>query len=780
MKRKLETPGLFPVEPEPAPSAPKRGGRKPRAQEEPAPLEHGFYVDVAVQRPLRCEFTYAVPARLRAEIALGVRVAVPFGPRREIGVVTRVREETDVPTDKLKSVAAVLDPDARIGPDLFELTRWMSSYYACSWGEALGAVMPAALKKEGGGRRVAMIAEARAATAEELEDLEKRSAAAFRLLRALHDIGAPAEARDLCRKLNVSDSSVHTLVRRGLATRTQVLAHADPLDSAPVPSARVRPEALSADQTTALDALGKALEGGEFTTFLLQGVTGSGKTEVYLRAIEAALARGKGAIVIVPEIALTPQTVGWFRSRFGSVAVLHSRMTDVQRRSMWLAVQRGEARVVVGARSAVFAPVKDLGVVVVDEEHEPSFKQESSPRYHARDVAVMRARLSKAVCILGSATPALETWHNAKQGRYRHLHLRQRVSGGQLPKVEVVDLRAEKREGGQPVLFSHRLRQLLAEGLERGEQSILFLNRRGFAPTLWCAACGETLRCKHCDVGLTFHRKIGRVVCHSCCEEQVPPKHCPTCTAPLVHYLGAGSERVELALKKLLPAARVRRMDSDTMLRREDYEEALDAFGRGEIDVLVGTQMIAKGLDFPRVTVVGIVSADSSLHLPDFRAAERTFQLLAQVAGRAGRGALPGRIVIQTVTPEHPAIVCAAKHDFEGFAGPESRLRAELGYPPHGRLIRVVFEDDDLGRVHDVAAACAKLLREKASGGGLVLLGPAEAPISQVRGRHRQHLLVKAPAASPAIATARTLLLEFAGAETKTRVTIDIDPVSML
>ncbi|MBI5362674.1 MAG: primosomal protein N' [Planctomycetes bacterium] len=775
MSRRLETPGLFPIEPEE-----KRGGRRAKPLEAPAPLEHGFYVDVAVQRPLRCEFTYAVPSRLRAEIALGVRVAVPFGPRRELGVVTRVRDTTDVPADKLKSIATVLDPDARIGPDLFELTRWMSNYYACSWGEALGAVMPAAVKKEGGGRRVVMIAAAREASAEELEDLEKRSAAAFRLLRALREIEAPADARDLCRKLNVGDSSVHTLVRRGLVTRTHVLADVDPLDSAPVSSSRVRPAELSADQQTALKELETALAARAFATFLLQGVTGSGKTEVYLRAIESALALGRGAIVIVPEIALTPQTVGWFRSRFGSVAILHSRMTDAQRRGMWLAVQRGEARVVVGARSAVFAPVKDLGVIVVDEEHEPSFKQEGSPRYHARDVAVMRAKHANALCVLGSATPALETWHNARSGRYRHLHLRQRVSGGQLPKVEVVDLRGEKREGGQTVLFSHRLRQLLGEALERGEQSILFLNRRGFAPTLWCSVCGETLRCKHCDVGLTFHRKIGRVVCHSCCEEQMPPKNCPTCTAPLVHYLGAGSERVELALKKLLPHARVRRMDSDTMLRREDYEDALERFGKGEIDVLVGTQMIAKGLDFPRVTVVGIVSADSSLHLPDFRAAERTFQLLAQVAGRAGRGALAGRIVIQTVTPEHPAIVCAAKHDFEGFAGPETRLRAELGYPPHGRLIRVVFEDEDLGRVHDVATACAKLLREKASTDGLVVLGPAEAPISQVRGRHRQHLLVKAPAASPAIATARGLLLQFAENELKTRVTIDIDPVSML
>jgi len=764
--KKLVTPGLFPDERPPPPVQ--------------APVEHGLYADVAVNRPLRCEFTYAVPASLRGEIAPGVRVAVPFGPRREVGVVTLLRTSTDVPADKLKSIARVLDTEARIAPELFELTRWMSSYYACSWGEALAAVMPAAMKKESAGQRVSWIEAAGEPTAEALAELEKRTPKGFRLWRTLTELGQATELRDLCRKLNVTDSVAHTLVQHGLARITRRAAEVDPLVSSAADLARTRPEELSAEQAQALAAIAAPLRAGTFATFLLQGVTGSGKTEVYLRTIEAALALGRGAIVIVPEIALTPQTVGWFRSRFGQVAVLHSRMTDTQRRAMWLSVQRGEARVVVGARSAVFAPVANLGVVVVDEEHEPSFKQEGPPRYHARDVAVMRARLAQAVCILGSATPALESWHNARQGRYEHLHLRGRVRGGALPKVEVVDLRAERREGPEPVLFSTHLQGLLRATLERGEQSILFLNRRGFAPTLWCSSCGETARCKDCDVGLTFHKRIRRVVCHSCCEEQPPPKHCPTCTAPLVHYLGAGSERVEATLAKLLPQARVRRMDSDTMLRREDYERVLDEFGRGAIDVLVGTQMIAKGLDFPRVTLVGIVSADSSLHLPDLRAAERTFQLLAQVAGRAGRGALPGRIVIQTTTPTHPAILCAAQHDYERFAAQESKLRQELGYPPHGRLIRVVFEDEDLGHVHDVAQACAVELRARAAEFGTQLLGPAECPISQVRGRHRQHLLLKSPPTNPGLTAARSLLIAFAENETRARVTIDVDPVSML
>jgi primosomal protein N' (replication factor Y) len=447
---------------------------------------------------------------------------------------------------------------------------------------------------------------------------------------------------------------------------------------------------------------------------------------------------------------------------------------------MWLRVQRGTARVVVGARSAIFAPVRDLGVIVVDEEHEPSFKQDSVPRYHGRDVAERRAAIQGAVCILGSATPSLETWQSARERRITKLSLRERVGGGRMPRIEVVDLRTEKPEGKGPVLFSRRLQALLREALSRREQSILFLNRRGFAPVLWCSACGETVRCGTCDVTLTFHRRIRRAVCHACCAEIAPPAACPACTAPGLRYLGAGSERIEAELGKLLPGVRVRRMDSDTMLRREDYERTLESFGRGEIDVLVGTQMIAKGLDFPRVTVVGIVSADSALHLPDFRAAERTFQLLSQVAGRAGRGELPGEIVVQTTAPAHPAIVLAARHDFESFAAAESRLRSELGYPPHGRLLRAVIEDRNETQVVETSRACAELVRKLPDAKGIAVLGPAEAPIAMLRGRHRHHVLVKTAAAGEGFEAAREALRALAASTQRPRITVDVDPASML
>ena len=759
-------------------SKPARGAaraRKPARDPEPEARE---FVDVALNRPVRREFTYAVPDELVGKIVPGVRVAVPFGPRREMGVVVRRHDETVLDRSKIKRIAAVLDDEPMIGEDLIELTRWMSTYYACAWGEALSAVLPAALKREGGSRKITMIGVGPAVSAEALVELETSHPRHHRMLRTLIDLGEPIELRDLCRRINLSPAFAKWLEKKSLVEIRRVDAGADVLAASSV--VRRRPETLSKDQASALASISASVTAGTYATFLLQGVTGSGKTEVYLRAIETALEQGKGAIVIVPEIALTPQTVGWFRSRFGDVAVLHSRLTDAQRREMWLKVKRGECRVVVGARSAVFAPVARLGVIVVDEEHEPSFKQENSPRYHARDVAVMRANHAKCACVLGSATPALETWHNARNGRYTHLYLRERVQGGKMPKVDVVDLRAEAAEVKGTPLFSRRLMELLQRALARKEQAILFLNRRGFAPALWCGSCGENVRCKSCDVSLTFHKRIGRAVCHSCCEEIAPPKQCPTCSSPALRYLGAGSERIESVLGALLPDARLARMDSDTMLRREDYEDVLERFGKGEIDVLVGTQMIAKGLDFPRVTVVGIVAADNSLYMPDFRASERTFQLISQVSGRAGRGELAGEIVVQTTSPSHPAIAFAAKHDFEGFAAQEMRLRNDLGYPPFGRLVRVVFEDEDPGKVATGSVACAEMLKSAAREEGVTILGPSEAPIALLRGRTRRHMLLKAKASGQGLPRLRGMIQDWIDANPRPKTVIDVDPVAML
>ena len=791
-----EGPGLFgPMDPEPssrpAGRAPtKRAARREQGQTVPVLDTTGFLAcQVALRRPMRREYTYLVPPDNADSVIPGVRVAVPFAGKREVGVVVSLDETPEVAREKLKPVHSVMDVRPLIDEELLDLTRWMAREYACSWGEALAAVLPAPLKRERQRRKVVVVRIAEGVGEAQLAELETTQPKQHRVLRTLLDVQGPMERTELLRKLNVSGSPVETLARNGLVVIEKIDAQVDELVGADTP--RVRPERLSQEQEAAVEMLVRALdvppEDPAPKPHLLYGVTGSGKTEVYLRAIEEALARGRGAIVVVPEIALTPQTVGWFRSRFGRVAVLHSRMSDVQRLDEWLRAKSGEARVVVGARSALFAPVPDLGVVVVDEEHEPSFKQGSVPRYHARAVAVERARLAGAVCVLGSATPSLESWCRAEQGEYERIVLRSRVAGGELPEVEVVDLRAERQmaEG----LFSRRLEDLLTETLTRKEQVILFLNRRGFSPVLWCRACNETVRCRQCDQALTFHRRIQRVVCHSCCEELQPPAACPSCTAPALRFLGVGSERLEEALARRWPDARIARMDSDTMLRREDYEETLAAFGRGEIDVLTGTQMIAKGLDFPRVTLVGVVAADSGLHLPDFRASERTYQLLSQVSGRAGRGALAGRILVQTSVPDHAAITTAARHDYETFVKGELELRADLDYPPYGRLIRAVFEHEDEVRTSSTARAVAESLREALEGhidaGRVYVLGPGVAPISQLRGRYRWHLLVRVPGAfrpeyAEGFTAAREHLAGAAGSSGGVRVVVDIDPVGMM
>jgi primosomal protein N' (replication factor Y) (superfamily II helicase) len=776
---------LFPdaFEERPAKAAKKEKPKRPAK-------EYPLYCSVALNRPVHTEFTYGVPDELAEHIQVGMRVSVGFGGRgaakREVGVVVSVSKHCLIDLRKLRPITNVLDRAPLVDTELLGLTAWMAETYACAWGEALAILLPAPLKREATRRRVRFLVIhpdfAEQVPADVFHELESKQPKQHRLLRMLLEVGGRMELVELLRKTNLSDAPAKSLAKRGLVKIEYVEQTGAPLwvDEA---AARPTHETLSEDQAAAVQRIAEVQAGEAGHTFLLHGVTGSGKTEVYLRTIQEALDRGKGAILLVPEIVLTPQTVAWFRARFGEVAVLHSRMTDVQRLGMWMRVKSGEARVVVGARSALFAPVENLGVIILDEEHEPSFKQDSSPRYHAREVAVERARRTGAVCLLGSATPSLESWDRARRGEYERLLLRTRVGGGEMPRVDIVDMKLEKPGPGESRLFSRHLVQELNAALGRKEQGILFLNRRGFSPVMWCPNCKETISCAHCDVSLTWHRRVNRLICHSCCEEQVAPKACPACTAPGMRMLGVGSEQVESALRSEFPDARIQRMDSDTMHRREDYENCLEAFGRGELDLLVGTQMIAKGLDFPRVTVVGIVSADTSLHLPDFRASERTYQLVSQVAGRAGRGELKGRIFVQTNSPEHPSLQFAAKHDFEGFAKVECELRAELGYPPTGRLLRAIFEDEDADRVDLVAAQCAEWMGKALEGFHTPVLGPAPAPMSLLRGRHRRHILIKASLRSErgpeAFALARRALVAFALENRSTRVIIDVDPASL-
>jgi primosomal protein N' (replication factor Y) (superfamily II helicase) len=535
---------------------------------------------------------------------------------------------------------------------------------------------------------------------------------------------------------------------------------------------------LTTDQSRALDSVYNARG---FYPMLLHGVTGSGKTEIYMRAAEHFLERGKTSLILVPEIGLTPQLTDRFSARFpGKIAILHSALTKRQRIDEWLRIRAGETPIVIGTRSAVFAPLQNLGMIVVDEEHETSYKQEEVPRYHARATAVMRAKLSNAAVILGSATPSMESFHNSQSAKYQRIPLTTRVEDRELPDVQIVNMREEYAAQGKQVVLSQRLLQALFTRLERQEQTMILLNRRGFAAFLLCRKCGFTFQCNSCSVALTYHRSIHKLLCHYCGLARRPPSRCPECDSEYIHYVGEGTERLEAEVRQLFPEARIGRLDRDTMRHIRDYERVLGGFRKGEIDVLVGTQMIAKGHDFPRVTLVGVIGADAPLALPDFRAAERTFQLLTQVAGRSGRGDQPGEVVIQSYFPDHYTFQLAVKQRFEDFYGQESRYRRAMFYPPFASLAGIMVTDRDPTRAAGLARQIAEFLDSQRSN-AIRILGPAPAPLERIKRVHRHQLLIKSSSRS----TLHRILdrLQVYIEEKKigaTRVIIDVDPVSLL
>ncbi|MBI3616125.1 MAG: primosomal protein N' [Candidatus Omnitrophica bacterium] len=548
----------------------------------------------------------------------------------------------------------------------------------------------------------------------------------------------------------------------------------------PEPAVEVSPSSplpLNAEQKQALDSILAAVNRREHRVFLLHGVTGSGKTEVYLQAIQEILSQGKTSIVLVPEISLTPQTIERFQARFGAktVAVLHSAMLESQRLQEWHRIRLGEAHVVVGARSAVFAPVQSLGLVVIDEEHEPSYKQEDAPRYHAREVAITRAKAFQAPVILGSATPAIETYYQATQRRIELLPLRSRIEEVPLPQVEIVDMRQEFGRGSRGKIFSRQLEETLAQTLTSRQQAILFLNRRGFSPFIHCRGCGQILRCKSCQVTLTYHMDTRSMVCHTCHSEQPAPEICPKCRSEYIRFQGIGTQRVESELARLFPQASIARMDTDSMKARGSHAKLLSAFRRHEIDVLVGTQMVAKGLDFPRVTLVGVISADTALNLPDFRSAERTFNLLTQVAGRAGRGALPGKVILQTYTPHHYGIVAAGRHDYLAFYQQEIEARRQCGLPPFTHLVQLTVRSLGENKALEYAKKIAQTLR-RCLLSEVQILGPSPAPVHRVRRNYLWQLLLKSPEEvhlkEPLAAALREV-----SASRGCRLAIDVDPL---
>jgi primosomal protein N' (replication factor Y) len=655
-----------------------------------------------------------------------------------------------------------------------ELARWMSSYYLAPFETCVRTLLPAVVRnKESGGKKQLIVSLVSNVEAASLPPKQQS------IIQCLQENGAMLLA-ELTEAAGVTAAPVKTLEKKGLVTISNESVYRDPHEG--VELLKTEPLVLMPQQADALKQVIEAMSEPEPPVLLLHGVTGSGKTEVYLQAISYALEQGRGAIVLVPEIALTPQTVDRFRSRFADkperVAVLHSSLSDGERYDEWHRIRSGEAQIVVGARSALFAPVHNLGLIVVDEEHEPTYKQDEAPRYSARDTAVMRGRMEKCAVVLGSATPALESYANAKSGKYRYVDMPIRVDDRQMPPIRIIDMRIEMQRDGKPKLFSKELIEAIHTRIDRAEQTMIFLNRRGFSSSLVCPDCGYVAECEHCSVGMTFHKARARLVCHICGEEKPVPVRCPECKSDQFKYAGAGTEKIEEVMTKLFPKARIERMDSDTMRRKNAHRDILGRFRTGKIDILIGTQMIAKGLDFPNVTLVGVVNPDHALHMADFRAGERVFQLLTQVAGRAGRGEAAGEVIVQTYTPHHPAIQAARRMDFEGFCDQEMAFRKELGYPPYTHLTCITLRGKNEA---EVESAAEKLFRslEKCMAGTVMLSPAIPAPIARMRGEYRWQILLRAARTKTLNDSVRAAFKMLKWPKT-VKVNVDIDATSLL
>ncbi len=729
--------------------------------------EDRLVADVALVRPLEQTYSYLVPESLREFIGPGQRVEIPFGKgnRKEVAFCVGLSKLT-TSNRKLKEIVGLVDREPIVSQHLLDLTRWIAERYICGWGQALETAIPAGVKKQAGTREMTFFAVAAdidnvlAAT-----KLPTKQAAIVELLRAA---GTPLKGEQITEAIGCSPAPIHGLRDKGIiiATRKRTATFESDLGE-------IAPEKdleLNSDQQRVLTAINMQLRMKRSRTFVLHGVTGSGKTEVYIQAIREVVGYGRQAIVLVPEISLTPQTIRRFSSRFDSVAVLHSHLTDAERHWHWQRIARGEVQVIVGARSAIFAPAPHLGLIVIDEEHENTFKQDTAPRYHASNVARERARLLGIPLILGTATPTLETWVRASQVTASNhpkisdglssqaegspgpiadpdviLSLPNRVSGLPMPPVSLVDIRNDPLcTKGQSI--GRAMRTGIQAALADGGQVILFLNLRGFSPTVWCRGCGSGVKCHNCDITYTFHRDRNVILCHTCNAEMPPPQTCPQCGGPGIRYFGAGTQRLEQEVQAKFPNHKVIRMDSDTMQKRGSHEEALELFRHGKAHILVGTQMIAKGLDFPNVTMVGVVDADTVLHQPDLRASERTFQLIAQVAGRAGRSERGGRVFVQTCSPTDIAIQKAIHHDYAGFAEHELKHRLEQEAPPFTHWVRVILRGPIEQAVESVAFDMSDVIRDVVQKRELAIkvLGPAPCPITKLQSNYRFHFLLSA------------------------------------
>lgn len=728
---------------------------------------------------------YKVPETLRANLKMGSLVRVPVLNTLRLGVVGDIGAPKDFPLDRLKNVAQVVHPFPALTPDLLQLARWMAVYYAASLDGIIEAMIPAAVRSGAGIKEEKLLSIAKQLGDEELAKLEKRAPQQARLYRLLAQQYRPQRKALVLKRLGLTAAVSNALIKHGiLLEETQrVVREAYTDDWSKGELVAALPPKLNAEQLAAVGSIEEELAHKRFGVSLLHGITGSGKTEVYLHAIDAVLKAGGGVMFLVPEVALTPQTVARLRSRLEAIApnhkcvVWHSHLSEGERLDGWLALAAGESRVVVGARSAVFAPVHNLKLIVVDEEHEPAYKQDETPRYHGRDVAVYRAKLNHAHCLLGSATPSLESYANALAGKYKLHELKLRVDDRKLPHIDVVDMRIEIMRSRGMTTLSQRLVNAMQDRFEKREQTILFINRRGYSSSMQCTECGHVEECAHCSISMTYHRKDEMLRCHLCGAEKTAPISCPKCRSPKIRWRGLGTQRVEEAVRRVLPRARIERMDTDTMSKKNRFREVLGQFRTGKIDVLVGTQMIGKGLDFPNVTLVGLIDADISMHIPDFRANERTFQLLVQVAGRSGRGDRAGEVVVQTFTPQAEPIQFSRHADYAGFSAAELKLRKDFHYPPYRHLIHHLFRGPNADKLKFFAEQWAKLV-EKEMGDKVELRGPSPSPIEKIKDAYRWQLWYFTNNVTKTIPTLTRLRAEFAWPDDIIQV-LDVDPVSL-
>ncbi|CAN5375181.1 primosomal protein N' [soil metagenome] len=748
------------------------------------------YVEAALPVPLRRVFTYRIPEEMRGTIKLGARMILPFGRRSltgyAVGLHAELPPDVEIDESKIKDIIEISDEEPLITPEILKLTQWTADYYASFWGEMLKASLPAGINSEKvkpkRRKAVRLLRNADIHVRDsEIQADPKLTDSQQRIVALLEANGGEMLFTDVLERADVGASPLNTLAKRGVVEIYIQDVMRDPLAGALFPE---RDDfTLTDEQQAALDQITNAVtDDGKFKAFLLHGVTGSGKTEVYIRAMRQALDAGRSAMMLVPEIALTPVFSRRLRTVFGSeVAILHSNLSAGERYDEWRRIRRGDARIAIGTRSAVFAPLENIGLIIVDEEHDSSYRQHESPFYNARDVGVMRAHLAGAIVVLGSATPAMESFYNAQTGKYTYLRLPERIGGRGLAVAELIDMRVVFKRAGRDVALSFELQTAIKETHERGEQVIILLNRRGFSQFVLCRTCGETLKCPNCDITLTFHRGDNKLLCHYCNHREKSPKVCPHCQSEYLYFVGEGTENIADQLTKKFPEMRIARVDRDTMAHKGELEDVLLKFASGGLDMLVGTQMIAKGHDFPNVTLVGVISVDIGLGLPDLRSAERTFQLITQVAGRAGRGKQAGKVLIQTYYPEHYALKYAKAQDYDGFYKEEIKFRQRLGYPPFFVLASILIKHRDLA----YASKMANLLRRSLDAANTAkharVLGPAPASLSRLKNEYRLQIILKGVSRR---SLRETLDIAVADAEQHgcdlRTINVEIDPVNLM